>query len=110
MNYFKTALKLQKWLFLVKTVKPLDEYCLAEIRMHFSTKFQLDTVKNSSLWNISNLGVCWSSVDLNVSFKSVQEFWITKIYRKLQLHEVWVEFEMKMCFLRQYCIKYCWQI
>ena len=99
--FFKNTWKLQK-LSLAKKKKPLHKYYPGALRTAFSIKFLLDAkVQNSDFWNISNLGLCGSSVDLNMSFKSKWDFPNTKIYRKFEFHGVWVALEMKICFLRQ---------
>ena len=66
--------------------------------------------QRSGFWNISNLGHCWSSIAPNMSFKSEWNFWSTIIYRKFKFLGVWIELEIKICFLRQPWTKYCRQI
>ena len=52
---------------------------------------------------------CCNSVAPNINTQSKWVFWNTKIYRKCKFQGVWVELEMKICFYRQSCTKYCKQ-
>ena len=47
--------------------------------MVFSPEFKLGIkIQNSAFWNISDLGLCYYSVALNINFKSDEPFEVLK--------------------------------
>ena len=71
----------------------------------FSINFFLDAkARKSGFWNISNFGLCRSSLAWNLNFKNKRNFWNPKIYRKFKFHRVWDNWEIS--FLGQSWTKY----
>ena len=64
--------------------------------MALSIKYVLDgNVQSSAFRNPLRLGLCCNSVALNISFQDSEN------PRKMSIEEIWIELEIKMCFLGQ---------